>query len=74
MVPVVLIESGGFPVTNVSGASPFTPVDVVIGGFPVTLIDDGGFPVTLVNEDGSLWEEEPSEPSEYTPTYHLLGF
>ena len=56
-VPVVLVDAGGRPVTNVAnlaGAVPMTVVDA--GAEPVTLVDAGAEPVTLLNADGTLWE------------------
>jgi lysophospholipase L1-like esterase len=50
--PVVIVTSGGLPVTNVASGIAFTPVD---SGLAVTLVDSGGLPITLINADGTLW-------------------
>lgn len=57
-VPVTVIDSGGYPVTNIEahGATPYTVVDA--GGVPVTLADNCE-PVTLLNEDGTIWTAGP---------------
>jgi hypothetical protein len=53
--PVVIVTSGGRPVTNVTSGEPMTPVSS--GGEPVTLVDNGE-PVALVNDDLSQWASQ----------------
>jgi hypothetical protein len=56
-VPVVLVNAGARPVTNVAnlaGAVPMTVVDA--NGEPVVLVATGAESVTLLNADGTLWE------------------
>ena len=61
--PVVLVPSGGLPVTSSAQGVPMTPVDV--RGMPVTLVAEGGMPVRFVSVDGfSSYEPE---------TYALLA-
>ena len=59
--PVKIIESGGHPVVHVTGldrATPGTPVDDPIPGWPITLVPDGqGYPMVLVNDDGTEWSD-----------------
>lgn len=52
---VVVVASGGIPVTNL-GAAGAVPLTVVAsGGTPVTIVASGGLPVTLLNADGSFY-------------------
>lgn len=51
---VVIVESGGLPVTQVTGGGNASPFTVVTGnGFPVTLVDSLGIAVALYNLDGT---------------------
>ena len=70
--PVVIVPSGGVPVTNVArfvnGCAPMTPV--AAHGMAVTLADNA-MPVTLVNVDGSLWSDGGGSNA-FTPLLFLL--
>lgn len=58
-VPVTIVESGGFPITDDPGGVPMTPTDGTEDfplAFAVMLVESGGFPVALVNDDLSDWE------------------
>lgn len=51
---VVIVESGGLPVTQVTGGGNAAPFTVVTGnGFPVTLVSTLGTAVALYNLDGT---------------------
>lgn len=55
--PIVLIASGGVPVTYSAKpdfALPF--VVVTANAFAATLVDAGGLPVALLNADGTPYE------------------
>jgi hypothetical protein len=43
--PVVIVDSGGFPVTVANDGWSLTAVTAAIGGLPVTIVDSGGYPV-----------------------------
>ena len=58
-VPVVLVTSRGFPITNTTDGVPATPVSD--SGWPVVLVDGGGFPMALVNEDNTAWSAGGAE-------------
>lgn len=54
--PVVIVESGGAPFTQVAegvGAPAFTVVES--GAFAITLVESGAAPIALFNPDGSRW-------------------
>lgn len=54
---VVIVESGGIPVTNTENATPVVVTEAT--GIAITLVDDLGMPVTMLNSDGTPWEPEP---------------
>jgi len=59
--PVVVVASGGIPVTESANGygTPMTPVDTVTfpsnGGTPVTIVSTDGLPVILINDDFTPW-------------------
>jgi hypothetical protein len=61
--PVVLVPTGGAPVSQSTIGAPLTPV--TSGGVPVTIVASGGVPVTFVAAEGGTTYE--------TETYALLG-
>lgn len=67
--PVVIVASGGHPVTNTLKAPPATPHASI--GIPITLIASGGFPLTLINADGTAYSVGGGGAS---ATYYYLGF
>ena len=69
--PVVIVPSGGVPVTNVArldGATPMTPVSDL--GTAITLTPNAT-PITLVNADGTLWSDGGGSNA-FTPLLFLL--
>lgn len=58
--PVILVDAGGLPRVNTTGAVPHT-VSTNGFGVPITLVEDSAPPITLLNEDGTVWEPEPEE-------------
>jgi hypothetical protein len=53
---LVLVDSGGIPVTYSDKPGFATPFVVVTANAPAaTLVDEGGIPVTLLNADGTAY-------------------
>lgn len=44
-LPVVIVASGGIPVTEIAAGGPGLPVEVADTGLPVTIVAAGGLPV-----------------------------
>jgi hypothetical protein len=54
---LVLVDSGGIPVTQSAKPEFATPFIVVTANAPAaTMVDDGGYPVALLNADGTAYE------------------
>jgi hypothetical protein len=54
-MPVVVVDSGGIPVTVATFGTPMT-VGANEMGTAVTIVDAGGLPVVLLNDDGTAYE------------------
>lgn len=53
---LVLVDSGGIPVTQSAKPELATPFVVVIANAPAaTLVNEGGYPVALLNPDGTAY-------------------
>lgn len=57
-LPVVIVASGGLPVTEIAAGGPGLPVVVASIGLPITVIAIGGLPVIGSGAGGS--EDAPT--------------
>ena len=55
-MPVTLMDAGGLPRVNTTGAVPHTVVEA--GGVGITLTDGNAPPITLLNPDGTLYGDD----------------